>query len=158
MADALFDLLEPTVSGLGYELLGIERARDGVGQILRLYIDRSEGIVVDDCAVVSRQVGDLLDVEDAVRGEYTLEVSSPGVDRPLFTLAQHRRFVGEAVQLRLRNLVNGRRRIEGVLLEVQDDTLVVEVDGEPFEVPYAEVDRARLVTQFNASSGAEADL
>ena len=87
-------LLEPTVAGLGYELLGIEHQRSSGSQLIRLFIDQEGGITVDDCERVSRQVSDVVDVEGAVSGEYTLEVSSPGLDRPLFTLQQHTRFIG----------------------------------------------------------------
>ena len=150
MGDRLFDALDPTVRGLGYELLGIERGRSARGQLLRLYIDHNDGIDVEDCAKVSRQVGDLLDVDDLVRGEYTLEVSSPGIDRPLFTLAQHRQFIGESVQLKLRNLVNERRRVLGVLVAVGEDSLEVDLDGENFVVPYLEVESSRLASEWKA--------
>ncbi|MEQ8230356.1 MAG: ribosome maturation factor RimP [Gammaproteobacteria bacterium] len=154
MADRLQALLEPTITGLGYELLGIERARHGESQLLRLYIDQPEGITVEDCERVSRQVGDVLEAERALRDDYTLEVSSPGLDRPLFTLEQHRRFLGEQVQLRLRNLVDGRRRLVGRLREVNADALVLEVDGAGFTVPYDEVERSRLVPDWDrAGSG-----
>ncbi|MGR8920911.1 MAG: ribosome maturation factor RimP [Gammaproteobacteria bacterium] len=144
MRDRLVELLEPTVNGLGYELLGIERGRSGGGDLVRLYIDQDEGITVEDCEQVSRQVSDVLDVEDAIAGEYTLEVSSPGVDRPLFTLDQHTRFIGEEIRLKLRKLVNGRRRVAGVLRAVRDESLIVDVEGEEFSVPYPEVERSRL--------------
>lgn len=150
MGDRLFDALEPTVRGLGYELLGIERGRAASGQLLRLYIDHADGIDVEDCAKVSRQVGDVLDADDLVRGEYTLEVSSPGIDRPLFTLAQHRPFIGEAVQIKLRNLVNERRRLSGVLVAVGEDSLEVDLDGENFVVPYLEVESSRLAGVWKA--------
>lgn len=147
-------MLEPTITGLGYELLGIERARRGESQLLRLYIDQPDGITVEDCERVSRQVSDLLEAERAVRDDYTLEVSSPGLDRPLFTLDQHRRFVGDEVQLRLRSLVEGRRRLAGRLREVTDDTLVLEVDGVDFVVPFDQVERSRLVPDWErAGSG-----
>jgi ribosome maturation factor RimP len=142
--------LEPTVTGLGYELLGVERSRGGASQLLRLYIDHADGITVDDCERVSRQVSDLLDAEQLVRGEYTLEVSSPGLDRPLFTLEQHRRFIGEEVALRLRALIGGRRRVSGRLRAVGDETLTVEVEGESLEIPYREVERSRLVPDWTA--------
>lgn len=149
MADRLQALLEPTIAGLGYELLGIERARHGESQLLRLYIDQPAGITVDDCERVSRQVGDVLEAEQAIRSEYTLEVSSPGIDRPLFTPEQHRRFLGEQIQLRLRNLVDGRRRVAGRLCEVAADGLVLEVDGARFEAPFDQIERSRLVPDWD---------
>ncbi len=152
--DRLLDLLEPTVRGLGYELLGIERGRVGGGQLLRLFIDHESGVAVEDCAKVSRQVGDVLESEQAVRGEYTLEVSSPGLERPLFTLEQHRRFVGELVQVRLRNLVAGRRRVLGVLCEVTAAGIVVEVEGEQLSLPFADIERSRLAVDWQAQKQA----
>lgn len=148
MSDRLTALLEPTVRGLGYELLGIERGRGGGGQLLRLYIDHEQGISVEDCERVSRQVSDVLDVEGAISGEYTLEVSSPGIERPLFTLEQHRRFVGEQVAVRLRVPLEGRRRLRGVLQAVGEDSIVVDVDEGRFEVPYQTVERSRLAPDW----------
>ena len=157
MTVSIHSQLEPTVTGLGYELLGVERSRGGASQLLRLYIDHANGITVEDCERVSRQVSDLLDAEQLVRGEYTLEVSSPGLDRPLFTLEQHRRFIGEEVALRLRALVGGRRRVTGRLLAVGDETLVVDVEGESLEIPYREVERSRLVPDWTAELNRQRD-
>ena len=150
MTDRLETQIEPTVAGLGYELLGIERSRGTGAQLLRLYIDHADGITVEDCERVSRQVSDVLDAEQLVQGEYTLEVSSPGLDRPLFTLEQHRRFIGEQVALRLRALVGGRRRVTGFLRAVAEESLVLEVEGETLEVPFREVERSRLVPDWTA--------
>ena len=154
MPDRLTELLAPTVTGLGYELLGIERARHGESSLLRLYIDHVDGITVDDCERVSRQVGDVLEAEQAIRGEYTLEVSSPGIERPLFTLDQHRPYVGEHVRLRLRHLVNGRRRLAGLLRQVDDERLVVELDGEDFAVSFRDVERSQLIADWDQVAGA----
>ena len=150
MTDRLTSLLEPTVEGLGYALLGVERARGGSGQLVRLYIDAPHGIKVEDCERVSRQVSALLEAEQAIRGEYTLEVSSPGLERPLFTLAQHRPYVGRQVSLKLRRLLDGRRRVQGVLLEVGAESLTVAVDELRVDVPYREVERSRLVHDWSA--------
>ncbi|MDA0823046.1 MAG: ribosome maturation factor RimP [Proteobacteria bacterium] len=146
--DALTALLEPTVSGLGYELLGVERQPTAGGTLIRLYIDSSEGIVVDDCATVSRQVGDVLEVEEAVSGAYTLEVSSPGLDRPLFTPAQYRVFIGSHVKVRLRTIVNGRRRLAGLLAAATDEYLTISIGEDDIDVPYNVVERARLDPQW----------
>ena len=121
LSDKLLELLQPTVAGLGYELLGIERLRGASGLLLRMYIDNENGISAKDCEHVSRHVSDLLDVEDVIRGEYTLEMSSPGIDRPLFTLEQHSRYVGEMIKVRLKSLVEGRRRLKGTLSLVSDN-------------------------------------
>ena len=143
------DLLSPTVSGLGYELLGVETSRAKNGSLVRLYIDSPTGITVDDCERVSRQVGDVLEVEQALRGEYTLEVSSPGVDRPLFTIAQYRKHVGEKVTMRLATLFNGRRKLQGELQAVTDDTVALAENEEIFEVPFRLIEHSRLVPQWN---------
>ena len=158
MTDRLETQIEPTVAGLGYELLGIERSRSAASQLLRLYIDHADGITVEDCERVSRQVSDVLDAEQLVRGEYTLEVSSPGLDRPLFTLEQHRRFIGAQVALRLRALVGGRRRVTGFLRAVRDESLQLEVEGETLEIPFREVDRSRLVPDWTAEMNRQRNL
>ncbi len=146
--DALTGLLQPTVKGLGYELLGVERQQSAGRTLIRLYIDNDVGIVVDDCAIVSRQIGDFLDVEQVVSGEYTLEVSSPGLDRPLFTPEQYRAFIGSDVKVRLRTLVNGRRRLAGLLSDATDDYLTIQVGEEQFDVQYNLVESARLDPQW----------
>ncbi|MCL7571001.1 ribosome maturation factor RimP, partial [Pseudomonas aeruginosa] len=102
-------LLAPVVEALGYECWGVEFISQGRHSVLRVYIDRPEGILIDDCEAVSRQVSGILDVEDPISGEYTLEVSSPGMDRPLFTLEQFAKHAGEQVKIRLRSPYEGRR-------------------------------------------------
>ncbi len=145
----LEQLLGPTISALGYELLGIERSRSTDAPLLRLYIDSPDGIGVDDCERVSRQVGDLIEAEEAIRGSYTLEVSSPGMDRPLFNLEHYRKHLGSEVQMRLRTLVNGRRRLVGALTAVAGETVSVRVDGENFDVPFNLIERTRLVPDWS---------
>ena len=147
-SNRLETVLGPVVDGLGYELLGIERSGGSGAEVLRLYIDHENGITVDDCEAVSRQVSGVLDVEDALRGAYTLEVSSPGIDRPLFTLEQYRRFIGEPVVLRLRRPLEARRNWRGVLVDVGDDAVTVEADGARQEIPFADIDRGRLQPEW----------
>lgn len=143
-SDAITRLIEPTVAGLGYELWGIERQRLGQRQLIRIYIDAPEGITLEDCERVSGQVGDLLEAENAVRGDYALEVSSPGMDRVLFQPSQWPRFVGEDVQLRLRAPVDGQRRLVGRLLAANDDEVrIAAADGER-TVRHSMIERARL--------------
>jgi ribosome maturation factor RimP len=146
--DPLAGRLAPTVHGLGYELLGIERGTAGGGTLVRLYIDREEGIGIEDCEIVSRQIGDLLDVEDLIPGEYTLEVSSPGIDRPLFTREQFQAHVGEAVKLRLRTLVDGRRRLAGTLVRAEEELVTIQIGEELIDVAYNVVEKARLDPQW----------
>ena len=143
---ALEQLLAPVVRGLGYELLGILRLpQPQRGVLLRLYLDSEAGITVDDCERVSHQVSGVLDVEEVIRGEYILEVSSPGLDRPLFTLEHFQRFIGATVKIRLHQPVDNRRNFNGVLRAVQDDTVLIEDNGTEFSLPYGRIERANLV-------------
>ena len=121
----------------------------GRGAVLRLFIDHDDGINVDDCALVSHEVSGVLDVEDPIPGDYNLEVSSPGLDRPLFELSHFERYQGESVQLTLLAPVAGKRKMTATLVAVDGDTLVMELDGESLRVPYSQVDRARLQPRFD---------
>ena len=145
---ALLDLFEQEVAAIGYELLGIELNQNGHGSVLRVYIDKEDGITVDDCVLVSQQLSGLLDVEDPIRGNYELEVSSPGLDRPIFTIEQFKKFIGETVKLRLYEKRDGRKRYVGLLVSVNDEVLIINCDDEDIEVPLNLIDRARLVPQF----------
>lgn len=140
----LQQLLQPTVEALGFELWGVEHLSQGRHSVLRLYIDRDAGISVDDCALVSGQVGAVLDVEDPIAGDYTLEVSSPGLDRRLFELEQYARFAGEQIDLKLRVPFEGRRRFQGILKGVEDEDIVVQVDDHEYLLPFDQVDKARV--------------
>lgn len=144
----LTDMLRPAVEETGKELLGVEFISAGNNSILRLFIDHENGINVDDCAEVSRQVGAILDVEDPISSEYNLEVSSPGLDRPLFELAHFQEVVGETINVKLSMPLNGRRKFKGILSAIEKDTLIVEVDGVDYELVISNVDKANLVAQF----------
>jgi ribosome maturation factor RimP len=149
MRDALMRLLEPPIEALGYELVDIEFAREGRGGVLRIFIDRpaedSVGTVtVDDCARVSHAVSEVLEVNDPIKGHYTLEVSSPGFDRILRTRAHFERFTGERIFAELKLPMDGRRRFAGVLKSVSGDTIVVEVDGRAYSLPLDRIQKARL--------------
>lgn len=143
----LTELVTPVVEGLGYELVGLEYA-GGQNPLLRVYIDAGAGITVDDCQKVSNQLSGVLDVEDPLPGGYVLEVSSPGMDRPLFTREHFERFRGSQVRVRMRHKILGRRNFSGVLSDVEGDLIVVEVDGEPYELPLEDVDKANLIPDF----------
>lgn len=146
---ALLKLARQTVEPMGYELVGIEyQQRPKSGALLRIYIDHGDGIQLEDCAAVSRQLGAVLDVEDPIKGEYDLEVSSPGLDRPLFEREHFERFVGREAKIRLQRAIEGRRRFKGFIRAVEGDDLSIEVDGEQIRVPLAELDSARLVPEF----------
>lgn len=141
-------LLRPTVESLGFELWGLELLQ-AKGAKLRIYIDAPAGITVDDCAAVSHQVSGVLDVEDPISSEYLLEVSSPGMDRPLFTAEQCARYIGGRLQLRLLVPVTGRRKLAATLLAVEGEKLSLEDQGETFQVLFHEVDKANLIPQFD---------
>jgi ribosome maturation factor RimP len=146
--ERLTELFEPAVSALGCELWGLEYLTQGRRALLRVYIDKAGGVGVEDCERVSRQVSSLLDVEDPIRSEYTLEVSSPGMDRPLFRLEQFQANVGERVALRLRQPFEGRRKFTGLLKTVENEEIVLEVDDEEYLLPYELIDKANVVPQF----------
>jgi len=138
-------LLAPTVQALGCEVWGVEYRPRGPNASLKLYIDTDEGVTIDDCERVSRQVSALLDVEDPIVHSYRLEVSSPGIDRPLFRRDQYVANVGEQVDVRLAFPFDGRRRFEGRLAGVEENEVVVEVDDHEFVLPLDQIQRTRLV-------------
>lgn len=142
-------LLAPVVEALGYECWGVEFISQGRHSVLRVYIDRPEGILIDDCEAVSRQVSGILDVEDPISGEYTLEVSSPGMDRPLFTLEQFAKHAGEQVKIRLRSPYEGRRNYQGILRGVEEQNVVVLVDDHEYLLPIDSIDKANIIPRFD---------
>lgn len=152
-------LLAPTVTALGLELLGVEYLNMPGGVVLRLYIDVPEAeaqgesaraVGIDECEAVSREVSAVLDVEDPISGNYTLEVSSPGLDRPLFTPAQFARFVGETAKVTLKLPQAGRRRLSGRIDAVEGEAIHFQVDGQPFVVAFDAIDKARIVPDWAA--------
>jgi len=143
--DELQKLLEPTIERLGYELTDLEVRLSGQGGLLRLTIDKPDGIDLDDCEKVSQAVSALLDVEDPVPGNYNLEVSSPGLDRKLTKVEHFQRFEGETLKVTMRFPIEGRRRFRGTLVSSDDENIVVEVDGESHSLPLTMIDTARLV-------------
>ncbi len=142
-------LLAPVVEALGYQCWGIEFISQGRHSLLRVYIDHASGILIDDCEKVSRQVSAVLDVEDPVSGEYTLEVSSPGMDRPLFTLEQFAAHAGEQVKIRLRSPYEGRRNFQGLLRGVEEQDVVVQVEQHEYLLPIDSIDKANIIPRFD---------
>jgi ribosome maturation factor RimP len=138
------EMLQPTVAALGYELWGVEHLAQGRHSLVRVYIDSPNGVTVDDCAAVSAQVSGILDVEDPITGEYTLEVSSPGMDRLLFKLGQYGGYVGETVELRLRSAFEGRRRFKGILKGIEGEDVVIQIDDHEFLLPFGAIEKARV--------------
>lgn len=141
-------LFEPAVRALGCELWGIELRLNTKQRLVRVYIDKPDGVDVEDCAQVSRQIGANLDVEDLISGEYRLEVSSPGMDRPLFTLSQYAAYIGYEISLKLRMAYEGRKNFKGILRRIEDEELVLEVGDEEFILPMEWVDNGRVVPHF----------
>lgn len=144
----LRDMLEPAAEAVGYELIDVEIVGRGSDAVLRVYIDAPGGITVDDCAQASRQISAVLDLEDPIAGQYALEVSSPGLDRPLVKAEHFERVIGQKVKVTMRDYHMGRRRFAGELTGVTDKLAQVDVDGEVYELPIDDMDRARLDPQF----------
>jgi ribosome maturation factor RimP len=155
-ATQIANLLAPTVHALGLELLGAEYLPAPGSATLRLYIDVPESeqasrmVGIDDCEAVSREVSAQLDVEDPISGNYTLEVSSPGIDRPLFTLAQFVRHQGESAKVVLKLPQDGRRRLQGVITQIEGENVVFTVDAAEMTVAFDNIDKARLVPDWAA--------
>jgi len=151
LSDArLKQLLQPLIEDMGYEFVGLEHSSNPKNPVLVIYIDRPEGIGVDDCENVSREVAALLDVEDPIPGHYNLEVSSPGLDRPLFTLEQFERFRGQQVRLSLYAPIEGRRKFKGTILGAADGTVRLEQDGTEVELDMGNIAKARLVPDYDS--------
>lgn len=149
LRDRLIELLEPVVNAIGYELVLLEYSpRDGSG-MLRLFIDAPDGITLDDCEKVSREVAAMLDVEDVITQAYRLEVSSPGLDRPLVKPEHYQRFKGEVARIQMLAPVAGRRRFQGVLLEATDDEVSIDTAEGVITLPLADIDKAKLVPNFD---------
>jgi ribosome maturation factor RimP len=145
ITEILNDLIAPAVTALGFEFVGIDLYRQGRHSLLRVYIDKEGGVTLTDCERASRQISAILDVEDPIQGRYDLEVSSPGLDRPLFTVAQYRKFVGKPVKIRLRTPLDGRRNFSGVIEAVNDETVTLIGEGETWVLPFIEIEKARLM-------------
>lgn len=147
--EQLIGLLEPAIEALGYELADLELSLGHGRGLVRLFIDSEDGITLDDCERVSHQVSGVLDVEDPIASDYNLEVSSPGADRKLVKAEHFDRFAGSVVKVRLKRLINGRRRIKGQLLGRDDETIQVRLDGKDLSIAIEEIEVARLVPDWN---------
>lgn len=147
--ERLEQMLEPVIASLGYELLLLEYSSSPKNAMLRLYIDGPSGIGLEDCERVSKEVAGVLDVEDPIRSAYRLEVSSPGLDRPLVKPAHFQRFAGQKARVQLMAPLNGRRRFIGAIISADADVLRLETEEGIAEIPLAEIDRARLVPDYD---------
>jgi ribosome maturation factor RimP len=140
----LNDLLQPVVEAMGYEFVGCRYIAQGAFSVVRVYIDKESGVTLDDCSKISAQLSAVLDVEDPIAGKYALEVSSPGADRPLYTLEHFVRFVGHKVAIHLKEPLDGRRNFKGKLISVNDNIISIDVDGEIFELIFENIELANL--------------
>lgn len=140
----LLDLFEPEITAMGFELLGIELIKNGHISLLRVYIDKFEGVNIDDCVLVSQQLTGLLDVKDPIKGQYNLEVSSPGIDRPLFTDEQLKKHIGHIVMIKLREKYKGKRKITGVLEAVDNLEIIIKCNENNEKIPSELIDKAKL--------------
>lgn len=147
-SENLNQLLGPGINRLGYELIGCEYLSQGRHSLLRVYIDSPDGITLDDCQRVSEQLSAILDVEDPIKGQYSLEVSSPGLDRPLFTLPQYQKFIGHKIKIRMSIPIENRRNFVGVLTAVNDEQIVVAVDNVMFYLPFDHIEKANLIPEW----------
>lgn len=145
----LLDMLEPVVNAMGYELVDIDVSAGRSSGLLRLYIDRSGGVDLDDCEKVSRQVSAVLDVEDPIPGHYVLEVSSPGLNRSLRTREHFERYAGSRVKVKLKSVLDGRKRFTGQLTAVDDEAITLQVDDRTFRLPLERIQKARLAPELS---------
>lgn len=144
----LQEMLQGAVEDLSCELWGIECQRAGRFMTVRLFIDKEGGVTIDDCADVSRQVSAILDVEDPIADKYNLEVSSPGLDRPLFTLPQFERYIGQDIAVHLRIPVMERRKWQGKLERIENDMVILIVDGQEQVLVFGNIQKANVVAKF----------
>ncbi len=147
-ASQIAEMLSPTIAAMGCELWGIELIDRGKNSTLRVFIDKDGGVDLGDCERVSRQVSGLMDVEDPIAGAYTLEVSSPGVDRQLFCKEQYAAWVGSLLKVRLRTDIHGRRNYMGRLVGLDTDHIVVQQDAEEVVLPLELLGRVQVVPEF----------
>ena len=143
--EALQQLLAPIVESLGYELFGCELHRNHRCALLRIYIDRLGSVSLEDCAKISRQISAVLDVEDPISGRYDLEVSSPGIERPLFTIDHYKRYVGNEVMVRLKVPRQGQRNFRGVIKVVEGEKITLQLNEGSLAIDMGEVDKGRLM-------------
>lgn len=143
----LIAMIEAPVEALGFELVGLEYIR-GRSSTLRIYIDSEAGITVDNCVDVSNQVSAVLDVEDPIMEAYTLEVSSPGLDRPLFTIEHYQRFINQEIVITLRMVVQNRRKWKGKITAVEGETITLDVDGKSEMFAFSNIQKANIIPKF----------
>jgi ribosome maturation factor RimP len=145
IVEELTSLLSPVVIDLGYELWGCEYLSQGKYSLLRIYIDKADGIGIEDCETVSKQVSAILDVEDVITGNYSLEVSSPGIPRGLFYAWQYPRYIGSGVQLKLLKPVENSRKVSGIIVSCDENSVVLEIGTAQREIQFSNIVKANLI-------------
>lgn len=148
IASTLNDRLASLVTAMEYEFVGCELQRQGRGSVLRIYIDNKQGITLSDCSKVSHQVSAMLDVEDPIQGEYTLEISSPGINRPLFEIAQYKNYIGNRIKIRLHDPVQNQRNFVGILQRVDETDVCLLVGEEEIILPFAGIEKAKVIADI----------
>lgn len=148
LIEVVREIMNPLILEQGLELVDIEYRREPRGKILRIYIDREGGVTIGDCTKISRELGTLLDVYDVVPGPYNLEVSSPGLDRPLKKPRDFERFKGKKVRIKTKSDIENARLFIGVLLDYVDNVATVEADGRTYSIPYEQIEKANLELDF----------
>ncbi len=141
----LVELLYPVITAMGFELWGIEQLPEGKATLVRVYIEHESGITLEDCTAVSRQLAGVLDVEDPITGAYRLEISSPGLDRPLFTLEHFSRFIGEHARVHLRQKLENRKRISGQISRIEEEQVTIDSDGIEYTISAGLIEKANLL-------------
>lgn len=145
LVSEIWNFLEPVIAAQGMEILEVEYRRESAGWVLRIFLDSERGISVEDCAAVSRIAGDLLDVTDLIPNPYTLEVSSPGIDRPLRRLEHFQKYIGHIIEVRTISPIQDRRNFKGELKEASSEGVVIECDARNYSIPMSLIERARLL-------------
>lgn len=147
----LHERLATLIGSMGCELIGCELTQQGRRMVFRIFIDKENGVTIDDCSKVSNQINAMFNVEDPMQGEYALEVSSPGIDRPLFVIEHYRKYVGKKVKIRLYSAINQRRQYSGVLVRIEGEDIYLLMDDSSQEVklPFSAIDKAHLVGEIN---------
>jgi len=142
------ELIAPAVEAVGFEYVGAEQLQQGSGKVLRIYVDGPKGVTADDCASISHQVSAVLDVEEPFKGKYRLEVSSPGLDRPIFTLEQYKRFIGRSIKLKLKVPLEQRRNFSGALLAVDGQNVCLSAEGQELTFDFEDIEKASLIFEY----------
>lgn len=144
----LKDQLAAIVTGMGYEFIGCELLRQNRSSLLRIYIDSEKGITVDDCSKVSYQVSAMLDVEDPIQGEYNLEISSPGLNRPLFELKHYQKFIGSKIKVRLSSPIDRQRNFVGILVRANASEICLLIDEKEIVLPFSSIEKANVIADI----------